>query len=410
MNCERNDPDDRSSPAWRLACSERDQLVAWLFDKALPLWWTSGTDHAAGGYFEKIDRRSKPLEEPRRTRVVGRQIYVFATAKTLGWTGPADEAVAHGIDFFRRCCLAPDGTAVSTCRPDGTSLNSSFDLYDQAFAMFGLAAAFTCKPDRDLEAIASRMLDRMRSGWRHPESGFEESNPRSLPLRANPHMHIFEASLAWMASGATSSQPEWCALADEIGQLCLRRFIDSDSGVLRELYDGDWKPMPGEAGRIVEPGHMFEWAWLLHRWGGLRGDTAAVAAGRRLVQIAETHGIDAQRGVAFNELWDDLTPKDRMARLWPQTERIKAWLSVAHSAPTDGERNVAFEHVALAARGLRKYLAEDVLGAWNERMREDGTFLDEPAPASSLYHVTCAIAEMCQILPLFAPSLVIRQD
>ncbi len=392
-------PNSKLQSAWQEADAARRHLLGWLFDQSLPLWWTVGTDHTGGGFFEKIDRTGRPVEEPRRTRVVGRQIYVFATAQAMGWAGPADQAMAHGIRFFGRCCLAPDGTVVSTSRTDGTTLNARFDLYDHAFALFGLAAAHGVMRDAELEAMAIRMLARLREGWRHPEAGFEESVPRSLPLKANPHMHIFEASLAWLDAKPVASAAMWGQLADEIGELCLRRFIDPASGALRELYDGNWQPMPGELGRIVEPGHLFEWAWLLLRWGRLRDNEAALVTGRRLVEIGESHGVDPCRGVAFNELWDDLTPKDHGARLWPQTERIKAWLAMARNAKDPEQVTHALNKVTLAAQGFAPYLAKDVPGTWHERMREDGSFLDEPSPASSLYHITCAIAELCQVLP-----------
>jgi mannose/cellobiose epimerase-like protein (N-acyl-D-glucosamine 2-epimerase family) len=60
-------------------------------------------------------------------------------------------------------------------------------------------------------------------------------------------------------------------MADEIAELALSKFIDPKSGGLREYYDGDWNAAPGVDGRIVEPGHQFEWAWLLLRWGQLAG-------------------------------------------------------------------------------------------------------------------------------------------
>ena len=36
-------------------------------------------------------------------------------------------------------------------------------------------------------------------------------------------------------------------------------------------FDADWRPLAGLTGRLVEPGHQFEWAWLLERWSRLRG-------------------------------------------------------------------------------------------------------------------------------------------
>ena len=49
----------------------------------------------------------------------------------------------------------------------------------------------------DGPARAAMLRDEMTHGWGHPGRGFEEAQPRSLPLKANPHMHLFEAALAW---------------------------------------------------------------------------------------------------------------------------------------------------------------------------------------------------------------------
>ena len=381
------------------AVAARDSLKRWLFDQALPLWSTAGTDWAGGGFFETIDLQGAPSDEPRRTRVVGRQIYAFAVSGGIGWDGPADALVDHGLAYLRRCCLKPDGTVVSASCPDGTVVDGRFDLYDHAFALFGLAAAAAGRPGGGaLAAAAARMRDRMKAGWSHPVAGFEESVPPTLPLKANPHMHMLEASLAWIEAGTERDLGDWDALADEIAELCLGRFIDPASGALREFFDHDWRPAAGEEGRIVEPGHQFEWAWLLRRWGALRGRSDATRAARRLVDLAEEHGVDRERDLAIMEIRDDFTVKDDTARLWQQTERIKAWLAMAEIADTPETRERAWAKVADAAAGLERYFTFPIAGGAWENFQGDGSFRAENARASSLYHIVCAIAEMQRVL------------
>jgi len=59
---------------------EHSDLTYWLFDHALPLWSERGVDLSAGGFYEKLAQDGSVIEEPRRTRLVARQIFVFATA------------------------------------------------------------------------------------------------------------------------------------------------------------------------------------------------------------------------------------------------------------------------------------------------------------------------------------------
>ena len=208
-------------------------------------------------------------------------------------------------------------------------------------------------------------------------------------------MHLFEAALDWeKALAGSDAAAGWAAMADDIGRLCLNRFIDKDTGCLREFFDGNWQPMPGETGRIVEPGHQFEWSWLLSSWGIRRGLPEAMAASRRLLEIGEANGTDRTTELAINELWDDLSPKDSGYRLWPQTERLKAWVVAAETAQTPTERTVAFGKIAAAGRGVQKFLANDIPGTWNERLTKTGDIIIDASPASSLYHISGAINEL----------------
>jgi mannose-6-phosphate isomerase len=366
----------------------RDELKAWAVDHAFTLWWEVGADHVKGGFFEKVALDGTAVEAPRRARVQPRQIYCYAVAGALGWTGPWRQAVTHGLDFYLSKYRRPDGMMRALVAADGTPLDDKADLYDQAFGLFGLAAAAQALPQReDLPELAVGLRDTLYAKLKHPIAGFEESVPRSLPLLSNPHMHLFEASLAWIEAGG---DPAWRETADEIAELALSKFIDPESGGLREYYDGDWNPMPGVQGRIIEPGHQFEWAWLLLRWGELAGREDAIAAALRMIAIGEGPGVDPERGVAIFALLDDMSVHDDIARLWAQTEQIKAGVLAARIT---GEARW-WATAANGAEALLKYLDTPVQGLWRDKLRADGTFVDEAAPASSFYHIVCAILEL----------------
>lgn len=369
-------------------------LRDWLFREALPLWSDLGTDRAQGGFFEKLTVNGRPTDEPRRARVVGRQIYAFATAETLGWDGPARDLVRHGLEALERHHLTADARVVPLVAADGNRLSEAFDLYDQAFVLFGLAAAAGIGERRaHVEALAERLRARMIADFKHPLGGFEEGQSRVLPLRANPHMHIFEASLAWVEVGG---DPGWQALADEIAELCLSRFLDPETGALREYFDGDWGLVGHDRLDVVEPGHQAEWAWLLIRWGLARQRPEALAAARRLVEILEGHGISPSQNLAVNELDRDLALRDPLLRLWPQTERIKARVALSWLARDAAEHAACAARIAQAAHGLLRYFDHPVAGAWWEHLDPRGQPMAEPARASSLYHITCAVAELAK--------------
>jgi mannose-6-phosphate isomerase len=203
-------------------------------------------------------------------------------------------------------------------------------------------------------------------------------------------MHLLEAALAWAEQSEGRAQHIWTALADELVALCLAQFIDPVTGALHEHFDSEWRPMPGPLGERVEPGHQFEWAWLLMRWARHGERAQAGAAAQRLLEIGETEGVDRSRGVAVNALGAGLRVTDGAAKVWPQTERIKAW----HAAQAGGsavQAQIAQRKVGEALQGLTRYLLETPAGLWHEHMNTDGGFALQPCRASSLYHIVCAI-------------------
>lgn len=278
-----------------------------------------------------------------------------------------------------------DGLIRALVASDGSVLDDAAVLYDQAFALLAMASLRPALGEA-LEDAAKVLRQSLVVRFGRP-GGFETTVSGALPLASNPHMHLLEACLAWMS---VSQDPAWADIADQIVDLSLNRFIDPVSGALREYFDEAWRPYPGEMGRLVEPGHQFEWAWLLLTWSrsakpGPMSVAARVAAIRLLAQ-AEDFGVDPRRNVAVNSLLDDFSIHDDEARLWPQTERIKAWALAAAQldAPWWGI-------VADAVESLEAYLQTPVRGLWFDKMTGAGELIDAPAPASSFYHIVCAI-------------------
>lgn len=379
------------------AAALRDRLMSWLRSEALPIWWAFGYDHVNGGFHEKLGLRCEIRSENRRTRVIARQVFSFAVAGRIGWTGPWRRAVEEGLDYFIDRCIRPeDGTVRMVVSAEGEPVDDTFNLYDQAFALFAFAAAASTMADRSkAERAAVRLRDELLTRYKHPVAGFEEALTRTLPLKANPHMHLFEACLAWEEAGGDA---RWSSLADEIADLCLTRMIDARQGWLKEFFDGDWAPIAGEAGRICEPGHHFEWAWLLVRWGLKRNRPDAIAAARRLADLMEAQGMNRTTGVAIMEILDDGAIRDGTARLWSQTERMKGHLALAGVSATPAEADAHMQAAVAAGEALLRFFAVDTPGLWYDRMEPDGRFRVEPAPASSFYHIVCAIEELDKAL------------
>ena len=362
---------------------------SWLIEIAVPQWCSRGRTES-GLFAERMALDGTPNDEYFRTFVQARHIYSMVAAARAGWTGPEKRLVSETVRTLITRAKRSDGLYVHRLDRYATVLDERADLYDQAFVLFSLGIAGGALGDESLFDEAEALLDAITARWSHPEGGFREGEIVDPSIRRqNPHMHLLEAfSVLKDASG----RRRFGEAALAIAKLCQSRFIDPSSGALLEYFDEDWEPAPGEQGRIAEPGHCFEWAWLFERLAAA-GWQDAVATSDALTAFGRNHGIDQIRGVAINEVLTDGTVVNGKARLWPQTERLKVAVARYHRTKSDEE----LREIVDSWSGLRAYFLPDSPWLWRDKMNENGTFIEELAPGSSLYHISCAIAEMCTL-------------
>lgn len=357
----------------------------WLCHIAAPLWATRG--RTAGGLFaERMTLTGEPDADYFRVFVQARHIFAFATIGRIGWDGPWKALIAETIGVLHKNAQRNDGFFVHRLNAAGLPLDNRVDLYDQAFVLFALANAGEALTEPRWFDVAEELLDLIERQWSHPAGGFTEGEiADSRVRRQNPHMHLLEAA---MALAEASGRSCFTIFAEKIADLAAARFIDAKSGALLEYFTDELVPAGGVEGRIVEPGHCFEWAWLFERLGRQgRADRLAVADG--LTGFARRYGICPVRNVCINEVLTDGSVHDATARLWPQTERIKA-AAIRQRRIGDG---VEATELGAAIRGLSQYYAVPTPGLWRDKLKLDGSWIEEMAPGSSLYHITCAYGE-----------------
>lgn len=355
---------------------EQDDLWLWLTRQAWPLWLERGVDWRAGAFHESLDLHSHRCPaDYRRLRVATRQIYSFSLAHRHGLPRAA-EAVELGIDFLRRRAAHPDGGYAWRFALDGRVTDDRRDLYDHAFVLLALASATAVLPAEPLRRAALALDDFIESRLAHASGGYLESLPPALPRRQNPHMHLLEARLA---AAEAFGDARFLRGADALVALFATYFLQWDSGTLAEFYDDELVPL--ERPYPTEPGHLCEWIWLLDWHRRLTGAEAAPGAIGRMRAFVAAHGHDGQTGALHAAVWSDGRPVPGGARLWPQAEWLKSAALVRAADPAE-------ERAARAA--LAPYLRPD--GLWHERRLPDGRMSEEPAPASSLYHLSCGIA------------------
>jgi mannose-6-phosphate isomerase len=358
-----------------------ERAQEWLLQVAWPFWAQHGLDGSRDGFHEALDHDNATCQARfRRLRVLTRQIFVFSRAAQYGFA-PGEAIVALGLRRLKDV-LGDDGLYPWRFDLDHRPIDHTRDLYDHAFVLLALSAAAPVVGADQVREPASHLIARIGSAFRHVQGGFVEALPPALPRRQNPHMHLLEAALA--AHAAFANQQDALHLAIELGSLFLQRLFQPQSGVLAEFFDDGWAP---ERPILVEPGHHYEWVWLLHHLAPLSPDKAALRqAAERLYDFAQLYGICPKRRVVRDQLDENGTVLSDNARLWPQTERLKAELRAGDAAK-----------IAEADDVLARYLAAGRPGLWSERMDAAGAFSREPAPASSLYHITGALTELIEV-------------
>ena len=358
------------------------RLRDWLQRRALPIWSTLG-QREDGAFVERLALDGRRSSAPRRARVQARQIYVYAQAGLLGWQGPWARAVRSGLASLETDFLREDGLMRTLLDGDDRPLDEAAMVYDQAFYLLALATALKAGALDRSAAVSRGAAVRAALETRSAQNGaFHEAG--DFPFQSNAHMHLLEAALAWEE---VSDDPEWAALADRVANLARTIFIDPATGRLGELLDQTWKL---EGGERVEPGHQFEWSWLLARHARLRADEGQMEVARRLY-VSGRDGISQRHDVAIDALNGDGSVRVSQARLWPQTEWLKAALIMAGEA-AEPARTAYMNDASAALRALWLYLTPD--GLWRDKKLPNGSFVDEEAPASSLYHVVSAFSEL----------------
>lgn len=354
---------------------------AWMRDAALPLWASEGCDPDGLGFEEQLTLTGARRDVGyKRVRVQARQIYVFSHAHLLGWKG-ALEPATRGYAFLTRAAGA-DGAWPRRLDRRGAVLDDTADLYDLAFVLFALAWFARATGEREPILRAHVTLDWLERHMASPHGGFFNTLPRhDEPRQQNPHMHLLEAALALHE---TSGEARFLDLAERLVRLFRTSFLDARTGALGEFFSENWTAAPGPSGQHVEPGHHFEWAWLLAQARAAGLDLSD--EGQSLYDFAVTHGIEGRHGRVVDRVSRCGAVTDASTRLWPQTEAIKAHLVMGGTARIDPAIAGLFD----------RFLDPAPAGAWHDHTDGDGALKSTFIPASSLYHLFMAFGELAR--------------
>jgi len=346
----------------------------WITASALPAWAIQGFDRRAGRFHERLDRAGVPMVVPHRAMVQARQIFVFAHAAELGWAREgaslADAAMASLLRDFATDAGDETSVAFAIDPANGAVCAPQRDAYAHAFVLFALAALHRLNGERKLLDVADRVIRFVERRLIDPEhGGLFDALPAPAEKRQNPHMHLLEAYLLLARTAPGRGHEERAAA---LVALFHRHFLRD--GVLIEYFRPDWSV----ARPLWEPGHHFEWVWLLGEYAALTGDRLEPEM-EALYRSAKKHGL-AEDGLVIDALSPDGAVLQASHRIWPHSEAIKA-------AATRKDIGFADE---MAAGLMRHFLDRPFAGGWIDHVSAEGAPLVDYVPASTLYHLVLA--------------------
>lgn len=374
-----------------------------MFERALPHWHAHGIDTKHGGFTERLALSGLPdAVDFKRIRVQARQIYVFSHAALID-PNPSRQArwrdaAARGFDFLtRNYWQGPARGWAKTVTPEGALLDMAADSYDQAFVLFASAWHYRASGDRRTLEIVKQTLDFFDQHLVCATHGgyFEGISDRGELLQGpprlqNPHMHMLEAMLALHQATGDAA---YLKRGAHLFELFRTRFFDMNTHSLGEYFTREWQPLDGPQGQIVEPGHHFEWSWILHTYAKLAGEPQAHEVSHLVFEFARTRGINAQNNLTYDEIDRSGATLRASHRLWPQTEALKAYVATAEHGPSAEARAAAGQRIAPAVDAIfDNYFFPDT-GIWNDQIDTAGKKVSEFVPATSLYHLFLAFTE-----------------
>ena len=346
----------------------------------VPLWQGPGWNAELALPYEALSPAHQPLPPQRyRAMACARQLYVFASLiDDPAFPAAAERAAALFRSLQSHFHDAEHGGWFYSIDPHGAPLDQRKDLYTHAFIIFACAHYWAKVREPLVESVLNAalqvVLEQFSTGNGLYEASLDQdwSSLGSGPLQ-NPLMHLAEAFLATLSVREDPTvQSALLALTDGMQQ----HFIEPVHNVMLE------KPR-GAVDNWFEPGHQFEWLFLLASSPLLRG-TALHGSLDRAFGFTEQVGVDPQTGAVCGMLAPDGTLRDGTQRIWAQAEYLRAL-----TLRPEGAEHVQRQLLALQQRFL-------YAGGWYECRDGQGNVSREDMPSTTPYHLATCYSGLAQ--------------
>ena len=354
-----------------LAAGLRDHFTRVI----LPIWRGPGFNAGLNLPYEAVNATSHaPLPVERyRAMACARQLFVFSQAGEAAHAHVLFDALVH---YFQD---KQSGGWFYSVDAQGAPLDTTKDLYTHAFLVFACAeygARFGNRDALDIVKSTSALIETRfaaADGLFNAAQDARFATVTGMPIQ-NPLMHLTEG---WLAAREATQDSAFDAALHKLAEAIAHTFVHRPTGCIAEL------PL-GKADNRLEPGHQFEWFWLVKQAGKLLDGTELDEALTRAFDFAQQHGVDEATGAVCASLDETGGIKDPTQRIWAQSEYLRALAT----------RDDAAARAALPRqieRFQERFLHQH---GWYECKTATGEVSRADMPSTTPYHLATAYAAL----------------
>lgn len=237
------------SEALNNACQK---LVHWFRDQTLPIWYRNGLDQSSGSVYDRLFADgSADTSANRHLRSQAQFALVLAMASQRNWIGDVTQVVSGLHRFSAKYGTLPDRSDgyVRTLSADFDIIDTSHDLIDHALFAWSSSMAYQVFSDPSDLRRAINILEWVKVSLSDEVLRWKVGAEDDPQLLARPILVLFNVLLYMYHA---TQKPRWQVMANEIYNVFLSRYFDSNRRVIR--VSG------GEDGFWLDTGSMANWA------------------------------------------------------------------------------------------------------------------------------------------------------
>ncbi len=371
-----------------------------LLDDVVPWWERNALDREYGGFYSCLERDGHVYAGDKFMWMNARAVWMFSHLYNCVEPRPLwRELAENGARFMLEHAFRDEGKMYFRLTREGGPMATALSIYTESFATIALAELSAATRNRDYWDRAVRMYDRLMPRFGRPS----DTALLGYPINAEFHLHAHDMvriTLAWVMNAIEPSGRWESDLTLSVDSI-LKRHWKPGLDALLENVAMDGSPMLDlPEGRMVNPGHAIECAWMLLEIAISRNDRALQETAYDIILSSLRRGWDEQYGGIRYMLNIDGSPAHPlevdMKLWWPHCETLYALLL---AWTTSGREDIGrwYEKVHDYTFG---HFPDREFGEWYGYLNRDGspTWTAKATSWKCFFHLPRALLRCQQVL------------